>query len=124
MNFLCSPRKNAEPKDDRDTSERLLDTAKRLFAEHGYDGVGMRSLAEEANMNLGATTYHYGSKEQLYIETFLRRFRPANERRSELLALAQEQAAKEGRTLTVREVVDCMLRPPFMTVLEHPHFLA
>jgi AcrR family transcriptional regulator len=54
---------------------RLLDSAERLFGEHGYNGVGMRALAERAQVNLAATTYHFGSKKALYVETFLRRFR-------------------------------------------------
>ncbi len=58
----------------------LLDMAERLFDEHGYDGVGMRALAEEAKVNLGVAIYHYSSKEALCIETFMRRFRPANAR--------------------------------------------
>jgi hypothetical protein len=42
---------------DKQTTERLLDAAERLFAEHGYDGVGMRALAEEAGVNLGAALH-------------------------------------------------------------------
>ncbi|MBN9691423.1 MAG: TetR/AcrR family transcriptional regulator [Verrucomicrobia bacterium] len=102
------------------TSERLLDTAERLFAEFGFDGVGMRALADEAGVNLGATTYHYGSKEKLYVETFMRRFRPTNAARLEMLQRAEKLA--EGRPLAVETIVECMLRPPFMTVLKYPNF--
>lgn len=108
--------------DASSTTESLLNTAERLFAEHGFDGVGMRALADEAGVNLGATTYHYGSKEKLYIETVMRRFRPIGEERVRLLRLA-EKAAK-GKPLEVEAIVDCMLRPPFMSVLEHPYFTA
>ena len=110
------------PADGRETTERLLDTAERLFAEHGFDGVGMRALADEAGVNLGATTYHYGSKEKLFIETFLRSFRPANAARLELLRKAETEA--KGKPVAVETIVDCMLRPPFMTVLAHPNFPA
>jgi AcrR family transcriptional regulator len=34
--------------EDQATVTRLLDTAERLFGELGYDGVGMRMLADEA----------------------------------------------------------------------------
>lgn len=112
----------AKPTNDRDTTERLLDTAERLFAQHGYDGVGMRVLADEAGVNLGATTYHYGSKEKLYIEAFLRRFRPVNAARLELLR--QAETAAKRQPLPVETIVDCMMRAPFLTVLAHPHFPA
>lgn len=115
-------RKAARPDDARDTTERLLDTAERLFAEHGFDGVGMRALADEAGVNLGATTYHYGSKEKLYIETFLRRFRPVNATRLE--SLLQAEAAAGNAPLPVETIVDCLMRPPFQTVVAHPNFPA
>jgi len=116
-------RKPTTPPDDgRETTRRLLDTAEKLFAEHGYDGVGMRALAEEARVNLGATTYYYGSKEALYIETFMRRFRPAN---AEGLRLLREaEAASRGKPLPVERIVDCLLRPTFLLELIHPHFHA
>ena len=110
------------PDDRRETTGRLLDTAEKLFAEHGYDGVGMRALAEAARVNLGATTYHYGSKEALYIETFMRHFRPTNAERLRLLREAE--AASGGKPLPVEKIVDCMLRPPYLQGLNHPHFHA
>jgi AcrR family transcriptional regulator len=80
----------------------------------------MRALAAEAGVNLGAATYHFGSKEALYSETFLRRFRSSNAERLRLLREAEAEA--KGRPLTVEKIVDCMMRPPFMLGLEHPDF--
>ena len=57
-----------------DTSAALLDAARELFAERGFDGASVRAITERAGVNLGAVTYHFGSKEALYhrvIETFL-----------------------------------------------------
>ena len=119
---LLKKRHSRGATDERDTTEKLLDTAERLFAEHGYDGVGMRALADEAGVNLGAATYHYGSKEQLYIEVFMRRFRPTNAERLQLLREAEANA--KGKPLPVEVVVECMVRPPFQTVLKYPNFPA
>ena len=109
-------------KGDKSTTEKLLNAAERLFAEHGYDGVGMRALADEAGVNLGAATYHYGSKQKLYIETVMRHFRPIGEDRAKLLPQAENAAKQEP--LPVETIVDCMLRPPFLTFLKYPHFPA
>src|SRR6202161_2506579 len=84
------------------TAQRLLDAAERLFGEHGYNGVGMRALAQAAHVNLAATTYHFGSKKALYVETFLRRFRAVNTRRLALLAAADEVA--HGQPLPVEDI--------------------
>ena len=102
------------------TALRLLDSAERLFGEHGYNGVGMRTLAQHAKVNLAATTYHFGSKKALYVETFLRRFRAVNSRRLELLAAAD--AAAHGQPLPVEDIVDCMMRPSVEAGLAHPAF--
>ena len=56
--------------DERETKERLLDAAERLFGEYSYEGVGMRMLADEAKVNLGAATYHFGSKQALSSKPF------------------------------------------------------
>lgn len=49
--------------------EALIETAMRLFAERGFDGVSTRDLTEGADVNLGSIQYHFGSKAQLFIET-------------------------------------------------------
>lgn len=105
---------------DQATVTRLLDAAERLFGELGYDGVGMRLLAEEADVNLGAATYHFGSKEKLYVKTFMRRFRPTNAERVQLLRKAEARAG--GNPLPVETIVECMVRPPFESGLKHPAF--
>jgi AcrR family transcriptional regulator len=49
--------------------EALLKAAQRLFTERGYQAVSTRDLAEEAQVNLGAIQYHFGSKAALFVET-------------------------------------------------------
>jgi AcrR family transcriptional regulator len=104
----------------RATSERLLDAAERLFGEFSYDGVGMRMLAEKAGVNLNAATYHFGSKKNLYIATFMRRFRPDNAIRLQSLREAEERAG--GKPLPIEEILECLLRSPFESGMEHPAF--
>lgn len=100
------------------TTQRLLDTAERLFGKHGYDGIGMRALARRAKVNLGAATYHYGSKKALYIEAFMRRFRPSNAEQLSLL----RQAQASSQPLSVQIIVDCLVGPPYVMGSAHPNF--
>jgi AcrR family transcriptional regulator len=115
-------KKRLRENESSSTTDRLLDAAERLFAEHGYDGVGMRTLTDEAGVNLGAATYHFGSKEKLYIETIMRCLRPISEERIRLLRQAEKKA--KGKPVPVETIIDCMLRPPFMTAVGHPYFPA
>lgn len=119
-----SKKSTSQAAENPETTDRLLDTAERLFGERGYDGVGMRELAAEAQANLGAATYHFGSKKALYIETFMRRFRPINAERLKLLQQAQAEAKAQRRPPTVEKIIECLARPAYVLGLEHPNFNA
>lgn len=64
-----------------DTQLRILDTAERLFAERGFTETSLRMLTREANVNLAAVHYHFGSKERLFVEVVSRIVAPVNEER-------------------------------------------
>ena len=46
--------------------DRLVAVARELFSRRGYDRVSVREITSRARANLGAITYHFGSKEALY----------------------------------------------------------
>ncbi|MFD0389603.1 TetR/AcrR family transcriptional regulator [Tistrella bauzanensis] len=75
-----------------DTKERILDAAERLFAEHTYAGVSLRTITAEANVNLAAVNYHFGSKDALLQAVFHRRARDLNRERVSLLAEIEARA--------------------------------
>lgn len=62
----------SEPASGQSTRDRLLDAAEHLFAEHGFADTSVRDLTREANCNLASVNYHFGGKENLYIEVFER----------------------------------------------------
>jgi AcrR family transcriptional regulator len=51
---------------DRETRERLLAAATRLFAERGFGKVTVRDICERAKANVAAVNYHFGGKQGLY----------------------------------------------------------
>ncbi len=48
------------------TADQLVAAAIELFARHGYHGASVRAITGAAGVNLGAITYHFGSKGALY----------------------------------------------------------
>lgn len=54
----------------KDKQIHILNTAERLFAENGFDGTSVRTIAKEAGVNVAMISYYFGSKEKL-LETFL-----------------------------------------------------
>lgn len=58
------------------TKDKILSAADRLFAEKGFDGVSIRDIINEAGVNLGAVTYYFGTKEQLFSSMLMRKMEP------------------------------------------------
>ena len=48
------------------TKQRILSSATKLFAQKGYDGVGIREICKDANANICMVSYFWGGKEELY----------------------------------------------------------
>lgn len=64
---------------------RLLDAAERLFAEHGLDGVSVRTIATAAHVDVAMINYHFGSKVGLFRAVFRRRADALNAMRLQAL---------------------------------------
>lgn len=58
---------------DRETRERILSCAERLFAEQGYDRARVDEIARRAGVNKALIYYYFPSKEGL-IDELIRRF--------------------------------------------------
>ncbi len=74
----------------RETKDRILAVAERLFAQQGIEATSLRQITTEAEVNLAAVNYHFNSKDELVKNVYLRRIRPMNEARLERLRLAEE----------------------------------
>ncbi|UCF20190.1 MAG: TetR/AcrR family transcriptional regulator [Gemmatimonadota bacterium] len=69
------------------TADALLRAARTLFARLGYHGASVRAIAQEAGANLGAITYHFGTKGNLYDAVIGRVLAPSRERLAAAAAL-------------------------------------
>lgn len=89
-----------------DTSQRILDVAEQLFAEHGFEGTSLRDITQTAAVNLAAVNYHFGSKEGLFQAVCLRRLSP-------LIAdcLTELERVEQQLLLQVEGVVMSFIRP-------------
>jgi AcrR family transcriptional regulator len=46
----------------------ILDQAQQLFFAHGYHGVSIREIVQACGLSNAALYYHFGSKQNLYVE--------------------------------------------------------
>ena len=60
-----------------DTRQKLLDTARRLFADAGYDKTSVRDIAAAAGVDPALIRHYFGSKAELFRATMGWPFEPA-----------------------------------------------
>ncbi len=60
------------------TKVRLLEAAGEEFAHKGYECARIRTICDRAEANVAAVNYHFGDKEQLYVEAVLDAHRCGN----------------------------------------------
>src|SRR4029077_20606530 len=86
--------------------DAILDAAERQFANSGFDGTSMRSIAEAADVAQALLHYHFGTKERLFAEMFTRRSEAINAERIKRL-----DALFSTRLASLEEVLETLLRP-------------
>jgi AcrR family transcriptional regulator len=84
------------------TRERLVDAAERLFAEHGFRSASVRDITRQASCNIASVNYHFGGKNNLYREVFLRRLRDLRKKR---LSSIESVVALGGDSLSLEELL-------------------
>ena len=73
------------------TRSAILAAAEKLYADRGFGDVTLRDIVAEANVNLAAVNYHFGSKDELIAELFVSRSIATNRERLRELKAAEEQ---------------------------------
>src|SRR5262245_43482839 len=103
----------APARDEEDgTRERILRTAERLFAEHGFNNVSMRQLAAEAEVNIASIAYHFDNKEGLLSEVYRRHCEPMIEERLRGLEAALRLRGKAR----LAAIIEAFIRPALRQV--------
>jgi AcrR family transcriptional regulator len=90
------------------TRTAILAAAERLYADRGFGDVTLRDIVAEANVNLAAVNYHFGSKDELIAELFVTRSLALNRERLRELRAAEE--AGSGRA-DIADVLRALVGP-------------
>ena len=81
------------------TREIILDTAERLFAARGVDGVAVRDLAREMGITASSLYNHFPSKQALYAAVLERGLKPIVELAAEAWQIGVSQPDDVGERL-------------------------
>jgi AcrR family transcriptional regulator len=87
--------------------ERLLDCAEQLFAEHGVEGVSLRTINANAGLSPAALHYHFGTKQKLLEALLGRRMSALMERREALFDALVEAPEPPG----ARQIMQALVQP-------------
>jgi AcrR family transcriptional regulator len=96
----------AMPSDQTRTA--ILAAAERLYADRGFGDVTLRDIVAEANVNLAAVNYHFGSKDELIAELFVTRSLALNKER--LRELREAEEAGDGRA-DIADILRALVGP-------------
>ncbi|MBR0347629.1 MAG: TetR family transcriptional regulator [Rudaea sp.] len=83
------------------TKARLLQAAETLFVEYGYEAMSMRQITAQAEANLAAVNYYFGTKEALLKELLSSRLDRLNEERRSLLAACERVYGENGMDVSL-----------------------
>ncbi|MDJ0676257.1 MAG: TetR/AcrR family transcriptional regulator [Calothrix sp. MO_167.B42] len=95
-----------------DTKEQILNVAERQFAEKGYAGTTLRGVIKEAEVNIAAIHYHFGSKEELFVAVARRVARQMVPAQLQHLAKYQHQ----NEPPSVENIMEAFFAPPLRMV--------
>jgi AcrR family transcriptional regulator len=98
--------------EEEGTADRILKTAERLFAERGFNGVSVRTLAAAAGVNIASIGYHFRNKEGLLAEVYRRHCEPLIEERLRGLAAASRLTG----SARVAAIIEAFVRPALQQV--------
>lgn len=107
--------------DATNTRERLLDTAERLFGERGIRETSLRDITAEAQTNLAAVNYHFGSKEGLLRAVLARRIDPLNQERLRLLDDYETKAG--GAPVPLEKILYAFTFPSINLCYQSPDYM-
>lgn len=97
---------------NQSTRDRILDVAEKLFAEKGFDGVGIREITQQARCNISSISYYFGNKEGLYLAVFKERLAKRAFKLQERFRQHFRNSKKDLRSL-VQALTIAYLESPF-----------
>ena len=86
---------------NQDTRQSILDAARAVFADKGFDGASIRAIAGEAKVDPALVHHYFGTKDKLFLESMSMPLNPA-----ELVPKALAGPPEEAGERLVRLVIN------------------
>ena len=127
MNVIQSPsRANPQPVPGGDpgrareaTRTALIDAARRLFAERGYDAVGTEEIVRAAGVTRGALYHHFGGKAELLEAVYERLEAESTERVARVVLGSELESPLEAMKAGIEAFLDECAEPELQRIALH-----
>ncbi|MEN8446866.1 MAG: TetR/AcrR family transcriptional regulator [Cyanobacteria bacterium J06555_13] len=104
----------------QEIKEQILDVAEGAIARDGYAGTTLRNIVGQANVNLAAVHYHFGSKEDLLRAVLARISQPIVAAQLTALEQLMKESGENGNSpLMVESILRAYLSPALSCVVQH-----
>jgi TetR/AcrR family transcriptional regulator len=110
-------------RDSERSRTAILDAAEALFAERGYDGTGLRDIAESAGLARATPSYFFGSKRALYEAVLARATSAREDALRDAFEPVRRWAAEEHGHGELREALSQAIDRYFGFLDAHPGFV-
>ena len=107
---MTKRQRRTNPARREESQERILDAAESLFARGGFNGVSLKDIARDAEVDTSLLHYYYASKAGLFSAVLMRRAPAVNLARTASMKRYGQQA---GEAISVEGVVRAYLQPTF-----------
>ncbi len=99
-------------RDGPSTRKRILEAALKAFARHGFEGVSLRTIADEAGINHQLIGHHFGSKQDLWNAALEARFDVFQEFHEALSVASDLPDPREQFRHCVKTIVEFTIASP------------
>jgi len=103
--------------------EAILEAAQFVFAEHGFDGARVDTIAQVSGYDKKLLFHYFRDKPGLYIEVLKQADRELNAWLSGMLTPWLARHALISQTQGLRTFLETLVRMTFDYLVEHPRFL-
>lgn len=108
------------PKEKSDSRQALLQAAKKVFANKGFEGATVKDLADAANVNVSLVSYYFGGKDGLYRECLVDFAEERVQTIVRILKPAQSRDELKTRIMMFgEEMIEVHLREPELCCIIH-----
>jgi len=102
----------AASRDGPSTRRRIRKAALKAFARHGFDGVSLRTIANEAGVNHQLIAHHFGSKQDLWDSALGARLEDFQEVHRALSVAGDVSDPREQFRNCVRAIIEFTIASP------------